>query len=126
MITYLLWIFGLLWLFPLQSDALMTTHMTKRNMIFIKNLLKSKGKDGCVINTFIWIIRLIYKCSNGLLKHIKARNGTTIIWVVNHEEELAELKELFGNNLMGVMTDKPMLLKSFISSEDETIDPKNF
>jgi len=49
--------------------------------------------------------------ANGLFRHIKERNGTTIIWVVNHEEELQELKQLYGTNLMGVMTDKPTILK---------------
>lgn len=49
-----------------------------------------------------------------MLDHIRKRNGMTIIWVVNHEEEMVEMKDLFGNSLMGVMTDKPTLLKFYI------------
>jgi len=77
----------------------------------IRNAAAKRGRDGCILKVFLLVFRLVYKCSNGLLRHIKARNGTTIIWVVNHDEELAEMKQLYGENLMGVMTDKPSLLK---------------
>jgi hypothetical protein len=35
------------------------------------------------------------------------------MWVVNHEEEFVELKTLYGENLMGVMTDYPTTLARF-------------
>ena len=110
-----MWLLGVLWFVPLPSDAIMTTHMTRRNMEFIKSMAAKRGRGGSCLNVFICIFRLIHRCSNALVRHIKARNGTTIIWVVNHEEELAEMKELFGENLMGVMSDRPTLLKTFIS-----------
>lgn len=84
MVTYLLWMCGCLWFCPLPSDALMTTHFTTRQMGNIKEMLRKKGKSGCCINLSLRLPRLIHLCSNGLFRHIKARNGTTIIWVVNH------------------------------------------
>jgi hypothetical protein len=60
----------------------------------------------------------MHLCSNGLYRHIKARNGTPIIWVLNHEEELIEMKNLFGDNLMGVMTDRPSLLSNYCDLEN--------
>ena len=112
--TYLLWMLGLIWFIPLPSDAFMTTHMTSRQMIFIRNTVERKGRGGCGLTLFLWAFRLIYKCQGSLLNHISNRNGTTMIWVVNHEEELMELKELYGEKLMGVMTDRPTMLKSYL------------
>lgn len=60
------------------------------------------------------MIRLIHYCSKGLYRHLKARNVTTIIWVVNYQEDLVELKDMYGDELMGVMTDKPTLLRNYI------------
>jgi hypothetical protein len=33
------------------------------------------------------------------------------MWVVNSDEELQELKTQFGDDLMGVMSDKPTMLQ---------------
>ena len=38
---------------------------------------------------------------------------TTVMWTVNHRDEFIELKELYGDNLMGVMTDNPSRLAKF-------------
>jgi len=34
--------------------------------------------------------------------------------VVNYQEDLVELKDMYGDELMGVMTDKPTLLRNYI------------
>jgi len=111
--TYFWWLLGCLWCCELPSDAFMTTHMSKKNLSNMKNIFKSKGHTSCVYSLFFGMFRALHLSSNGLLRHIKARNGIPIIWVLNNEEELTEMKNLFGNNLMGVMTDKPTMLKNF-------------
>ena len=35
------------------------------------------------------------------------------MWVLNYEEELVEVKNLYGDNLMGVMTDRPTMLNTY-------------
>jgi len=44
---------------------------------------------------------------------LKARNVTTVMFTVNHRDEFMELKELYGDNLMGVLTDNPTRLANF-------------
>ena len=76
-------------------------------------MLAARGRSGCLVNCAIGLVRWLHLCSNGLLRHLKARNVTTVMWVVNHEEEFVELKTLYGENLMGVMTDYPTTLARF-------------
>ena len=59
------------------------------------------------------IIRGIHLCSRGLLRHLKQRNVTTIMWVANHQDEFQELRNQFDDELMGVMTDRPSELRTF-------------
>ena len=44
---------------------------------------------------------------------MKARNVTTVMFTVNNRNEFMELKELYGDNLMGVLTDNPTRLANF-------------
>lgn len=82
--TYFWWIFGCLWCCSLPSDAFMTTHMTKRQMKFMKGELERRNRTCCCWGFLLQVIRLVHNCSKGLYRHLKARNVTTIIWVVNH------------------------------------------
>jgi hypothetical protein len=59
------------------------------------------------------LARLLHISSASLFRHLRARNVTTVMWVMNHQEEFTELKELYGPSLMGVMTDRPTVLKKF-------------
>jgi hypothetical protein len=35
------------------------------------------------------------------------------MWVLNYPDELNEVKNLYGAEMMGVMTDKPSMLKQY-------------
>lgn len=47
---------------------------------------------------------------------MKARGVTTIIWVLNSEEELTEINDQFGDSLDGIMTDKPTMVRKWIDN----------
>jgi len=76
-------------------------------------MLAGRGKEGCCVNFAICLARCIHKCSPGLMRHVKARGNATVIWTVNNEEDFNELKDHFGNNLDGLMTDRPSVLANW-------------
>ena len=65
------------------------------------------GRGGCCTSFFIWIARRVHMCSPSLFRHLKARGNATVIWVANEDEDFNELKDHFGDNLDGLMTDYP-------------------
>ena len=76
-------------------------------------MLRGHGRTSCFYGCILLFVRFIHNNSNSLFRHIRARNGTTIMWVLNYEEELVEVKNLYGDNLMGVMTDRPTMLNTY-------------
>ena len=66
-----------------------------------------RGQTGCMVSCLINILRCLFKCSPGLLRHLKARGNATVIWVANEDEDFDELRERFGDSLDGIMTDYP-------------------
>ena len=84
--------------------------MTLRNTDLVREKLRSLGRTSCVYAVLIKIMRGIFLCSKGLFQHLRSRNVTTVMWVLNYPDELDEVKNLFGAEMMGVMTDKPSML----------------
>lgn len=44
---------------------------------------------------------------------MQARNVTTVLWTENYRDEFVEMKERYGKNLNGIMTDRPTELSEF-------------
>ena len=74
-------------------------------------MLASRGRTSCIYGCFMGLARLLHTSSASLFKHLRARNVTTVMWVMNHEDEFIELRDLYGPELMGVMTDRPLVLR---------------
>lgn len=77
-------------------------------------MLANRGQTGCLAGCGVWIFRLIHLCSKGLFRHLRARGNRVVIWCVNTREDLWEIHQQFGNELDGVMTDNPIVLKKFV------------
>lgn len=51
---------------------------------------------------------------------------STIMWVVNDMKDLVEIKHLYGDNLMGVLSDDLELLKEFGEGDyGDTVEEQN-
>ena len=83
-------------------------------------MLANRGRQGCLINFFIWIAGCVHRCSPSLFRHVKARGNATVIWVANDEEDFNELKEQFGDSLDGIMTDYPSRLSNWARNYSTT------
>lgn len=80
-------------------------------------MLRNAGRDGCLTNFFILLFRQIHLNSKGLFRHLRARGNLVCVWVVNTNEELRELHELYGDQVDGFMTDAPTVLKDFVEND---------
>ena len=78
--TYLCWLLGCIFCCPLKGDALMTTHMTARQKVKLKEMLARRGRTGCCMNFLVNVARCVHCLSPGLLRHVKARGNVTIVW----------------------------------------------
>ena len=61
--------------------------------------------------------RYFFAAQKSLMRHLQKRGVYTTAWVVNTEEEFQEIKEMYGECLDGVMTDRPELLNQFIEEK---------
>ena len=67
-----------------------------------------------MISCAIAIARGVHLCSKGLFRHLRARGNRVVIWCANTREDLWELHRTFGDELDGIMTDNPLVLKKFV------------
>jgi len=112
--TYMWYICGCLWFIPLPSDALFTTHMTSAQKDVVTRMAAKRGRKGCLVCCVVNIIRFVHLISKGLFRHLKQRGNRVMIWCVNTKEDLREIHNQFGDQLDGIMTDNPIVLKSYV------------
>lgn len=117
--TYLCWLCGCLFCCPLKGDVMLTTHMTSRQAVRFKEMLRQRGRGGCCVSILICFLRCLHMCSPALLRHLKRRGNATGIFIANDDEDFDDLKEHFGDSLDGVMTDYPSKLATWAKNYQE-------
>ncbi len=84
MILYILYYLGLLFLYPLSSDALQVPFLSTHKFHYDTRYVKNKN---FIIKLVFIMIRAILRNSKALFRHMKARGVPVILWVLNEEEE---------------------------------------
>lgn len=120
---YMTWLCGCLFCCPLSADALQTTHLTLPAKARLERMIGRRRPNAgccskCLICCGISIFRCLYVLSPSLLRHLKARGNLTVMFNVDTEEELQEMRDKFGTNLDSIMTDKPSELIKFAKDHD--------
>ena len=112
MILYTLYYLGLLFLYPLSSDALQVPFLSTYKFHQDTNYVKNRN---FLIKLVYVMLRVILRNSKSLFRHMKARGVPVILWVLNEEEEYQEALEMYGDTVDGIMTDRPTRLIEFMT-----------
>ena len=98
---------------------MMTTHMSSRQAVRFKEMLKKRGRGGCCVSFVVCLMRCLHMCSPALLRHVKKRGNATVIFIANEDEDFDDLKDHFGDSLDGIMTDYPSNLANWAKNYQE-------
>jgi len=101
----------------------MTTHLTRKNRKHIEGIFRRRGQQGCKVSCFLSLARCLHLCSRRLFRHLRDRGNIVVVWVVNSEEEMQELNDLYGDSIDGFMTDYPSLLREFVDKAGMEAEP---
>jgi hypothetical protein len=114
--AYLLYITGLIFLWPLPADAFMVPLFTRHKVKLFGQLLEDRGSNILMKMVFIALLALL-RNSRSLYRHLRARGIPIIVWVLNEEEEFQEALDCFGKDIDGMMTDRPTSLREFMAKK---------
>jgi len=106
---YLMYFLGLLFLYPLKADAFMVPLFTNSGLARLRQMLRERGRP-IIAHITVYILALIQWNSKNLYRHLKRRGVAVIVWVLNDIDEFEEALT-YGQEIDGVMTDSPTLLK---------------
>ena len=115
LLVYVLYYLGLLFLYPLPSDAFMVPIMTKHKVRLFGKILKNRG-SGIFVKMLFLVVAAMVRNSRGLYRHLRARGVLVVLWVANEDEEYLEAAEIFGDDIDGIMTDRPQALWEWVKT----------
>jgi hypothetical protein len=82
--VYILYYLGLLFLYPLPSDAFMVPLFTNHSMKTLRKRFDSMPKcKAFFARISLVIMRVMIRNSKALYRHLRARNVMVVVWVLN-------------------------------------------
>eukprot|EP00347_Sterkiella_histriomuscorum_P004184 403361426 len=121
--VYLLYYLGLLFLYPLPSDAFMVPLFTQEKLKLFSGAFKKRGRGGLLGHMIIILMGVLIGNSKNLYRHLRKRGVIVVVWVLNEESEFQEALD-YAPEIDGVMTDSPQKLREFVEKYNLTYIPK--
>ena len=89
--------------------------MTKHKLKLFGKIMKNRGSNIFVKMLFL-IVAAMIRNSRGLYRHLRARGVLVVLWVANEDEEYWEAADMFGEDIDGIMTDRPQALWEWVKT----------
>ena len=112
MLVYALYYTGLLWLYPLPSDAFLVPLITTEKVRMFNEVIEKRGRHAMIGRMMLVLMAALIRNSKNLYRHLRKRGVIVVVWVLNEESEFEEALD-YAPEIDGIMTDCPTKLKEF-------------
>ena len=118
--TFALFLFGCLFCCKLKGDFFSMPYMSRS--LFRK--AKAKRAHKCCdlyLSYYFFGVKLFQYVGYFLYPILKRRGNIVLLWTPNERSDFDTIRKLYGDNIDGVMTDRPTLLKEWINDDLATM-----